>query len=54
LSLEALAVESFVPEGEEPQQPASTTYEASLWYCASTGGPYLCLAYCEGDSRAVC
>jgi hypothetical protein len=53
LDLDSLSVETFEP-GEEPAAPESTTVDASLQWCLSTsGGQYLCLAYCESGQSCV-
>jgi hypothetical protein len=47
LDPDALTVETFAATIEEPVSPASTTVDASLWWCVSTsGGQYFCLADC--------
>jgi hypothetical protein len=49
LDLDSLAVVTFEPGIEEPVPFASAescTCEASLMWCATTGGPLFCLAQC--------
>ena len=55
LDLDTLGVESFEPGSEEPASTASTTYEASFWWCGGTsGGQYLCYFECVPDSYPAC
>jgi len=52
LNLDTLAVETFAPTTEEAVSPASTTVDASLWWCLSTsGGDYFCEADCGSASE---